>query len=102
LLNTGLKAANQKTSKPAGRVPPDAFLFVQAATKRKQKVPATAWGSRVSVRETPTTVKTYPAYGRFFATLFYCERSMLTPLAHIFCHLGAHVLLGFKTQLHKG
>jgi len=26
-------------AKPAGRVPPDAFLFVQAATKRKQKVP---------------------------------------------------------------
>jgi hypothetical protein len=24
-------------SKPAGRVPPDAFLFVQAATKRKPK-----------------------------------------------------------------
>ncbi|OEU48181.1 MAG: hypothetical protein BA871_15010 [Desulfuromonadales bacterium C00003096] len=26
-------------SRPAGRVPPDAFLFIQAATKRKQKVP---------------------------------------------------------------
>jgi hypothetical protein len=26
-------------AKPAGRVPPDALLFVQAATKSKQKAP---------------------------------------------------------------
>ena len=31
-------------TKPAGRVPPDAFLFVQAATKRKQKVPLPCGG----------------------------------------------------------
>jgi hypothetical protein len=33
-----------RMNQPAGRVPPDAFLFVQAATKRKQKRPVSCGG----------------------------------------------------------
>ena len=33
-----------RVNQAAGRVPPDAFLFVQAATKRKQKRPVSCGG----------------------------------------------------------
>jgi hypothetical protein len=56
-----------KPSKPAGRVPPDAFLFVQAATKRKQKMPATAWGSNLAGQVKENIVKISMTYGNFFS-----------------------------------
>ena len=36
--------SDQQMSEPAGRVPPDALLFVQAATKSKQKMPIAGSG----------------------------------------------------------
>jgi len=64
----------QPQPEPAGRVPPDAFLFVQAATKRKQKVPATAWS--ISVEKRRRRFITFTASdngGTFFAALLFTK-----------------------------
>ncbi len=45
--NSGCGQTFNGNEKPAGRVPPDALLFVQTATKSKQKMPLSCGGHLV-------------------------------------------------------
>jgi hypothetical protein len=67
-----LAAHTDWTPTPAGRGPPAAFLFIQATTKRKQKVPCHCVEHTVTqVRRRLTTLKPYHCDSNFVErTLF--------------------------------
>jgi hypothetical protein len=61
-------------TKPAGRVPPDAFLFIQAATKRKQKVPCHCVGHAVTDGQRRLkTLESFHGGSNFFARPLFRE-----------------------------